>query len=174
MTINATPKSPTANSYCTQAFADDYFTSRFNSSAWINASATDKETSLIQATIMLDSLFEWNGELLYVGYAQSGQSLRWPRYNAYDNDGRFLNPETVPLRIMQAECEMAIFLLENPTYSGNVREIDEVRISSIKINFDNNSSNFPIATRVIDMLHGFGMYKGQSKNGVGVVGLIRS
>lgn len=174
MAIIATAGANNANSYCDAAFANAYFATRFNSAAWTIATDPNKETALIQATIMLDSMFDWVGDIFNVNGNSSGQALRWPRYNAYDLDGRYLPTDSVPTVIKNAECEMAIFLLENQDYTGEIREIDRVRVSSILVDFDNNASNFPIATRVIDMLRGYGSYKGQSKNAVGSVGLIRS
>lgn len=174
MTIIATPGASDANSYCDVTFADAYFATRFNSTAWTNASVPNKETALIQATIMLDSMFDWIGDIFNINGQSSGQALRWPRYNAYDPDGRYLDTATVPKQVKQAQCEMAIFLIENPTYTGDIREVDRVRISSIYVDFDNAASNFPIATRVIELLNGYGSYKGRSKNAVANAGLVRS
>jgi hypothetical protein len=87
------------NSYISVADADVYFSERLHSANWTNAEDTDKEASLIQATRMLDNLFTWVGTI-----TDPDQSLDWPRTGVYDENGRLIESDVIPVQIEQATC----------------------------------------------------------------------
>lgn len=166
-----TPGSSSANSYASLDFAESYFETRLGSSAWTSETDEDKQiAALIQATRVLDATFNWNGWI-----ATDTQALRWPREGAvnydqafgpnsmYDFDSTltayFPNDE-VPLQIKNATCELAIWLLENGGYSGAVNDLDSVRVGPIRIDFNNNVSNYAIPNTVMEMLTHMGTFIG--------------
>lgn len=92
-----------ATSYATVAFADDYFTDRGNT-VWVALSNTDKQISLVKATDYIDKRFRRD----FVGYAKSKeQSLAWPRRDACDVNGWYLNADELPDNLLKAVAEYA-------------------------------------------------------------------
>ena len=71
MTIDATPMSPTANSYATVAEGDVYFANRMNFATWDDS--LEQEQALIQATLLLDT-YDYLGDAV-----TTTQALKWPR-----------------------------------------------------------------------------------------------
>ncbi len=94
------------NSYISVADADEYFNTRLNSDAWLNADTATKEAALIQATRTIDVLYDWSGEK-----TSSDQPLDWPRSGVYDCDGNELDENTIPEAVENATCEEAIYLI---------------------------------------------------------------
>jgi hypothetical protein len=94
------------NSYIDVTNADLYFAERLHSVNWTGAETADKEKALIQATGMIDDLFDWPGTV-----TDEDQSLGWPRTGVYDCEGREVDPDTIPDAIEKATCEQAIYLL---------------------------------------------------------------
>lgn len=159
MTIVATVGASNANSYVDLAYANAYFTSRLGSSAW-SGTNEDKEAALLQSTILLDRMFDWDGTR-----AEEAQSLRWPRVEAYDPDGFEISDDIIPTPVKQAECELALYIITNNGYAGESRSIDRMRIGPIMMDFDNSASALPIPSTVIDLLNGYGTYRGSGKSG---------
>lgn len=73
-TLNATPGAADANSYATVAEADAYHDARLHSEAWTAADAGTKTRALIMATRLIDSLYDWTGDI-----SSGQQALLWPR-----------------------------------------------------------------------------------------------
>lgn len=160
MTIVATPGAVNANSYADEAYAESFFMSRLGSDAWLKAASETREAALIQATVMLDSMFEWNGER-----TTEEQSLRWPRAWCEDRDGYVIDDDIVPDLVKQAQCELAKFLIANSGYSGESRDVDRLTIGTIRLDFDDSASALPIPTVVVELLRGYGIYRGSGKSG---------
>ncbi len=91
----------TANSYCSEDTADEYFDDRGNT-AW-GTSTGDKEAALIRASAAIDATYRTR----YPGYKTNlrDQGLEWPRTSAYDAQNNLV--EGVPIEIIQATCEAA-------------------------------------------------------------------
>ena len=103
-----------ANSYASAADATDYHAGHLYRSAWVNASATDRDRALVMATRLLDA------NLDFLGLKKTaGQKLAWPRIEVPDlelGDGCFVPINTVPPGVVKATCEMAReFLICNRT-----------------------------------------------------------
>lgn len=105
-TIVATPASPSANSYITEAEATTYFGGRLYASAYTSASTADKQAALIWATALLDQSIDWNGSI-----RTQTQKLRWPRSGLVDLDHRTIDYDTIPQILKDATAEMALALL---------------------------------------------------------------
>ncbi len=80
ITIVATPKSASANSYITRANAQSYFDARLYVDAWTDAANTDKDKALAAATTRLDQE-KWLGLP-----KTTTQALKWPRSGVENAD----------------------------------------------------------------------------------------
>jgi hypothetical protein len=107
----------TATSYVSVAFANAYHAGR-RQTAWTGGVA-DKEAALIKATEYIDVTMGANfyGEPKNAGYdGTDPQALAWPRVYAYDEDtGREIDPDSVPIAVQQATCEIALVALTEGT-----------------------------------------------------------
>lgn len=95
-----------ANSYSTVEAADAYHADRGNA-AWALASLAQKQAALVSATDYVDRANN------FIGWRSTQpQSLMWPRYDAWDEDGRLLLG--VPTKVIQAVQEYALRALSAP------------------------------------------------------------
>lgn len=105
MAIIATPGAADANSYGTEAEADDYFETRLHSEAW---DAADTEAALINATRLLDAYICWTGSAV-----DAVQALAWPRTGMLSKNG-FPIPtsgaDSIPIQLKYAQFELALLL----------------------------------------------------------------
>jgi hypothetical protein len=168
MTIVATVGATNANSYVDLAYANTYFTSRLGSAAWGNYTNPDKEAALIQAASLMDSMFDWIGDK-----DTEEQSMRWPRAWAYDLDDYLIDSDVIPENVKRAQCELAFFLVTSGGYAGTSRGIDRFRVGPIMLDFDDSAAALPIPQVVIDLLRGYGAYRGSGKSGNLNVPLVR-
>lgn len=102
-----------ANAYCDEVFFASYF-----SDIGIDVSAytlAQQQAAIIQATRYIDMRFRWAGER-----ANRGQTTKWPRWRAFDEDGYYVTG--VPIPVKNAVCEAAyrslqgVSLLPDPTH----------------------------------------------------------
>jgi hypothetical protein len=100
----------TENSYCTLAQADSYHDAMGHPAAWFDATVEAKQEALRRASQFLDLKF---GTLWMGVRATATQLLDWPRTGAVDRDGRAI--VGVPVRIVQATCEMALRHVQSPS-----------------------------------------------------------
>lgn len=99
--IDAEPGGAGANSFVTQAEADNYFAARLGAEAWTAAPPAVQERALLMAARILERL-RWHGRPW-----QAGQALGWPRMAAPGAvDGE------VPAAIRFAQCEEALAWLQ--------------------------------------------------------------
>lgn len=149
MAFDSTAASPTANSYCSVAFADEYWQNRVGVQLWNDASTTNamKEAALRQATSFLDSEL-WKGKK-----ATAEQSLYWPRLYVVDRDGYLLDSSTIPDKIKMACSELAgELLVEDRTMDSGSTNIDELKIGPISFKFDNQSRHNPFSPLVKNLI----------------------
>ena len=111
-----------ANSYTTVAFADQYFENHNNPSDWTGADQATKEMALREATQYLDLYYggRWRGRKKLL---TEDQALDWPRYEAYDDDDRWIDSETIPVKLQEATAEAA--LRDITETNGLLPDIDE-------------------------------------------------
>lgn len=97
-----------AESYVSVAEADTYWSNR-NNATWAALSGdVAKEAALREATQFIDAQYRDR----FVGHIQSTtQNLEWPRLNAYDRSGRYLNG--IPQAVKDACCELALAALSS-------------------------------------------------------------
>ena len=126
------------NSYISVADANTYFLSRVGSDNWDSANIDAKEAALVTATAMIDNQ-AWIGSAV-----SSSQDLAWPRDNATYNDYRLGHTITIannvtPQEVLDAVCEQALHLLDNPTLlKGLSQTFESVSVGPISISDSNN------------------------------------
>lgn len=107
MAIDATPKSPTANSYLTEAEANTILTEQWlNADAWVAALTAKREAALIMATALMDSSFLYDGSR-----TSTEQALRLPRVGMVDQDDYPIDHDTIPKLAKKACAVFANYLL---------------------------------------------------------------
>jgi len=141
------------NSYITVANADAYLVYAINAGNWSASDTAIKESALISATRMLDRQ-PWAGSKTQ---AAPTQLLQWPRTGLTDRDGNALSDSVVPQEIIDATCELAVELINNPALasqpdtSSNIKRVkaDTVEIEYIRAK---NGPRFPtIITELIGL-----------------------
>ena len=96
-----------ANSFCDEVFADAYSSNQSWQAAWFAKTAEERQVALISST-------KWLETVSYEGTRCTAvQSLAWPRADA-SCDGVSSSCDIIPLRIRQAEVELAMQLIANP------------------------------------------------------------
>lgn len=115
------------NSYVTQAEANTYFTDRLNSDTWTNATDTEKDSALIQATQIIE-------QREFLGYKTTqAQLLKFPRYGLL-YEGYDVPSDTVPKRVKDAVCELAIWCLtEDYTEPDDLANYKTIKIAVIEV-----------------------------------------
>jgi len=122
-TVVATPGAGNANSYCTVAEADAYHETHLYAAPWTAAAPSTKETAVIMATRLLDSLYEWAEWPTSVE-----QALFWPRVGLLDvKQLEYLGDDEIPLELKYATAEFARQLLLADRTSDNTVETQGIR-----------------------------------------------
>ena len=98
-----------ADSYVSRAsavtFLDNFYGEYDEEAAAFLGVSTSKQNILLRrAAYDLDRKYRlhWKGIKI-----QQDQSLDWPRYDVVDEDGWWVPPDTVPLRVQRAQVEIA-------------------------------------------------------------------
>lgn len=120
------------NSYISVADATTYFEGSIDHDLWDAATNDTRERALISATRMMDRQ-DWLGSKY-----SSSQDLEWPRSGLTDKNGDSLDETTVPQQVLDATCELASALIDNPylqddTDSGS--NIKKLKAGSAEIEF---------------------------------------
>ena len=96
-----------ANSYCDEAFADAYASNQSWQATWFAKTAEERQVALISST-------KWLETVSYSGTrCTATQALAWPR-DGSTCDGVASTCDIIPLKIRQAEVELANQLIANP------------------------------------------------------------
>lgn len=104
-------------------------------SAWQSGYAETHEAAIRRATSWLSTAFTWKG------YRANGrsQALAWPRADAEDGEGEAIPADEVPVEIVQACCEAAVYELANPgALSPTVTLTDRIRseqVGSLRVEY---------------------------------------
>jgi hypothetical protein len=118
------------NAYATVDEADLYFADRLDVAAWTDAPSTQKEQSLVTASMLLDNR-TWSG------YAVSETQLM-----AFPRCGRYFDPrlgrevsfgDTPPYRLVQATYELAYHLLNNDGLLDNTGSVKSLQLGTITL-----------------------------------------
>lgn len=131
LTIVATAKSSTANSFVTLAEAESYFEGRLATTTWDLAATTDdlKSRALKMATDQLE-LYEYAGSR-----TTQAQRLQWPRYGVSDYDGWNYDQDTIPRPIQEATYELALALTDGSfsVAPDQLSQFEQVKVGSLDI-----------------------------------------
>ena len=109
-TIVTTAGGTGSNSYVSQAECTTYLGDRLNASAWTDATTAEKDQALIMAARRLNDE-DYVGSPVEIDI-DSRQALAWPRSGAYDRNGNWLDHESIPQIVKDAQCELALALLD--------------------------------------------------------------
>jgi len=101
ITIVATAKSATANSFITLADADTYANGMADDTEWDAATTDAKNRALKSATDRLEQ------ETYRGAITDQDQRLSWPRVGTYDRNGLLFDQDTIPRPIEEATVELA-------------------------------------------------------------------
>ncbi len=148
-----------ADSYISVADADTYFTNLGNS-AWTGADSV-KEAALRKATNYVDMTYNWVGSI-----TDNDQPLSWPRYSAYDKEGRLLT-DTIPQKLKDAVCELAVASLSNDLTQitlASQANVKRKKVDKLEVEYQDSGNatynRYDIADRLLS-----GLYT--RKNGAG-------
>lgn len=133
MTLIVTPGGSDSNSYATLTEANAYHETRLHNSAWTSASDATKEAALIWATRELDNNFCWEGIK-----ATEEQALEWPRFGVTDKNGYYVDDDTIPQRLKNAESELAFALITKDRTLDNCVKIKKAKAGSLSFEKSEN------------------------------------
>lgn len=146
MAIDATPGSPTANSYCTTQQATAYLAERLHVEPWYQQLPTTegygslahlREASLIWATSLIDTQVRWLGQPTY-----AGQALAWPMTGYSDASGHPVDETTIPANIQRATAYYALALLRDTTEApgATTASVRRKKIGALEIEYQQQST----------------------------------
>lgn len=143
-----------ANSYLSEADADQYFENHGNPTSWSSLVQADKEEALRLGTQYLDAVYgnRWKGERVL-----ATQALDWPRNNVSDRDGFAVETDEVPTAVKDATAEAAIrsltvTLIPDITTPGSIKlQRDKVGPIETETEYAGAASQI-VQFRIIDLL----------------------
>ncbi len=153
ITLVATPKSATANTYALLATAETYHESHVDASGtWAAGADAAKNIALAMATRLLDAKYRWGGFA-----TDEDQRLQWPRIGLLDFIERSsLDEDVIPTQIEEATSEMARLLLDGDTtkdLAQSVHGLTGLSVGSINLQFKQYMSDSkPIPDSVRDLI----------------------
>jgi hypothetical protein len=151
--IVATPASADANSYCTVDEATAHNAGHVAGAEWSDAYEL-RVPALIQATRMLDAMFDWDGDV-----ATQTQALGWPRFGACDRQGRLLPSDQVPQAIKNATAELARQLLSrdwSADLSAEVKGLASVKTGPVEVVYRDGATGKAIPDAVFHLVGDLG------------------
>lgn len=135
--VNATPASPTANSYITLLAANAYFEGHTHPGAWATSSSDQRNRALVTATKLIDAQIEFDGAVFSLD-----QRLQWPRTGLYSATGAYLANDVVPELVQHATAEFARYLLASDRTADRESErlgIKRLKAGPVDVEFDTAS-----------------------------------
>lgn len=156
------------NSYISVADADTYFEDAIHASVWSSASPGDKAKALVTATRFFDRQ-NWNGSKYQDAPTQV---LDWPRSGLTDSNGNALDETEVPQEILDATCELALTLLQNPSAQDSTdtgSNIKRMKAGSVEIEYIRGTSGTRFPT-IINELVGLWLTVSSSLSGPFIYG----
>lgn len=141
-----------ANAYVSLTEADSYFQAR-NNLSWNVRTTPDKEKAILYATSFMDGVFYWLGHI-----KKNDQALGWPRILVYDKEGRSIDGDSVPLRVKNATCELALEALDKPLSPSLARggDVKRQKVASLEIEYFERAGSertFPIVRQILKGLY---------------------
>lgn len=132
MAIIVTPGASDADSYASLVEANAYHDARLYNAEWLAATDANKEIVLKWGTRLLDENYDWLGSR-----ANNDQALGWPRYGTYW-DGESIDGDIIPVQIINAVSEMALFLLKSDrsiVSEPDNQGLDSLTVGPISLSF---------------------------------------
>lgn len=126
-----------ANSYISRAHADAFFEIYAFNAEWIAATTTVKDAALVQAAMILDRQFVWNGKRS----APSTQEMQWPRMQVSEPD-RQVPSNDIPKAIREANSLIALAILQSDAFmtrdpgAGGADQIAGINLGSGALQVD--------------------------------------
>ena len=136
MAIDTTVGGATAEGYVDSAFVIAYAQKHIDRySAVVTANVTQAiEPAIRRATAFVDGLGTdpaSNTSYVWTGMpAVQGQSLIWPRLNAFTVDGVMIDHDTIPFKVQNATAEAACWEITNPNTLHGLITLSEVSKST--------------------------------------------
>lgn len=169
VTLDASPASPTANSFATVEFADSYNESHLYGASWVAVDAETKKKALITATRLIVEHMQsigWRGHPTTLG-----QALPIPRSGLYNRNGQPLDPTLVPIELAQATSEYGRRLVDSgamPDSPADTDGIKSIKVGPIGIEFTGSGTSIGgIPGAIWDMIS-FLSAPGASSGGISV------
>lgn len=123
-------------SYCTLEEANIYFGSRYGSTSWTDAYTTDQQAALNTAYKRLNQEYFLGSKTTY------GQEAAFPRTGLVNRDGEWLNPATVPQDIKDAECELALAILNGQyTLESTSNTYDSITVGPLRLDYSESGDD---------------------------------
>ena len=147
------------NSYLDVAEATQILSETICNESWLALTDSVKLASLMQASQLLDSNFDWVGEI-----STDTQTLRWPRKNVTDRDGRLIPSDIIPNDVKLATAQMAVYLTKSKGINSIPNNVESLKVGPISLSFDSKESiNEQLVPRyIISLLSSLGGYTGPS------------
>jgi hypothetical protein len=143
-----------ANSLASVADGDSYHDGRVSATAWTSADTATKEVALQTATTMLNSMVTWKG-----GLVDLAQPLSWPRQSVYDNEGRLIATNIVPLAVVSATAELARGLISSDLTQETGDALERIKVDVIELEYSGvGKTSTMIPQYVKFLLSGLVMY----------------
>lgn len=157
-----------ADSYVSLEFANAFFVNSVANTSWPTSDPL-KEAALVEATRVLDSQFDWYGDI-----ATPTQALRWPRINAFDMDSRAIASDVVPKLLKEAVCNLAYFLLQNGGLNQTQSDLKAIKVGPIDMKFNEDQSVIGVPRYITKSLQSLGAFQGHIQGSVYTANAIRA
>lgn len=147
-TFTYTPGDASANSYCSDTYADSYFENFLNVDIWNEQSTERKRKALVMATKQLD-LLKFAGVV-----STETQALQWPRLPMADRNGNIYTSTEIPDLLQQATCELALELIKNESryFRDDLQGVDVNSYTAGDITFNVRPNEWDLPIRVVELL----------------------
>jgi hypothetical protein len=157
MVLDATVGGANSNSYLTLTEAEEYFDTRYRSSAWDALTDEVKANLLIESTRTIDTYFRFNGEP-----STEEQALAVPRNGMYTKDCIAIPNDIIPDELKDAVCETAYYITQTDNAETNNVEYEEASVgkNAVHVKFNKYYNVEPVATLSKNLLKPFGMFIG--------------
>lgn len=137
LAVITTPAATDANSYASIAEANAYHETRLHSDTWTTADDATKAVALVEATRLLDVMYEWAE-----WPTTQTQALQWPRAGVEDALRRqYIDDHTIPQRLKEATAEYARQLIDSDRTADNQVEaqgLKSLTAGSVSLSFKDN------------------------------------
>jgi hypothetical protein len=141
-TIDATPGSPTANSYITLADALLAYDAMLNTETFLAADTAVQERALITATKRIERITEWEYDMIGASRVSTTQALTFPRIGTYTKEQDAWYGETIiPPFVIEAQLVQALAEIESDRDADPPgRGIQRMRADVLEIEYDDSAS----------------------------------